>query len=143
VHLKLFAEKMVYQREKDQKLYEQGWIAAENARLAIQKQGELVECLSTILNVLHVGLMVSEDYALQYQQASPLDGPQDPGTSDAVSQKKEVGNDFPDPIGTATVSKARLLPRRPGNTTEVPNMSDMSIGIVAKAALTVGIYSSG
>jgi hypothetical protein len=42
VQLQLFAEKMQYQREKDQRLYEQGVLAAQNARLAIIKQGELV-----------------------------------------------------------------------------------------------------
>jgi hypothetical protein len=65
VHLKFFAEKIEYQREKDHRLYEQGRLAAENARLAILKQGELVECLSNISKVLHVGLMVSEDHDLQ------------------------------------------------------------------------------
>jgi hypothetical protein len=75
VHLKLFAKKMEYQMEKDQRLYEQGRIAAENARLAKKKQGELVECLSTISNVLHVGLMVSKEHLLQHQYAPPPEGP--------------------------------------------------------------------
>jgi hypothetical protein len=75
VHLKLFAKKMVYQKEKDQRLYEQGQIAAENVRLVIQKQGELVKCLSTISNIICVGLMVYEEHALQHQHAPPPEGP--------------------------------------------------------------------
>jgi hypothetical protein len=59
VQLKLFAENMQYQREKDRRLYEQELLAIENARMAIIKQGELVDCLSSISKVLSVGLKVS------------------------------------------------------------------------------------
>jgi hypothetical protein len=59
VQLKLFAEKMQYQRDKDQRLYEQGRLAAQNATLAIMKQGELVQCLFAMSKVLSVGFMVS------------------------------------------------------------------------------------
>lgn len=44
VQLKLFTEQMVYQREKDRRLYENVAIANENARLAIMKQGKVVSC---------------------------------------------------------------------------------------------------
>jgi hypothetical protein len=37
VQLKLFAEQMEYQREKDRRLYESSRIAQENARLSIIK----------------------------------------------------------------------------------------------------------
>jgi hypothetical protein len=39
VQLRFFTEQMAYQREKDCRLYEQGLIVAENARLAICKAG--------------------------------------------------------------------------------------------------------
>jgi hypothetical protein len=86
VQLKLFAKKMQYQRDKDHQLYKQGRVAAENARLAIQKQGELVECLSKMSNVLHLGLMVSEDHHVHQEHAAPLIGANDVGTSDFVYQ---------------------------------------------------------
>jgi hypothetical protein len=70
VQLKLFSEKMQYQREKDQRLYEQGLLASQNARLAIAKQGELVQCLSEISKVLSVGLMVSGDPVVHCGQAA-------------------------------------------------------------------------
>lgn len=56
---------MQYQREKDRRLYEQGLLAAENAHLAILKQGELVECMSSISKVLSLGLKVSQPQQLQ------------------------------------------------------------------------------
>jgi hypothetical protein len=77
VQLKLFAEKMQYQREKDQKLHEQGVRASENARLAIVKQGELVQCLSQISKVLNVGLMVSGDPQAHCLNPTPMTTPQD------------------------------------------------------------------
>ena len=48
VQLKLFEEQMAYQRDKDRRLYENSVIANENARLAIQKQGEVVEVLAQL-----------------------------------------------------------------------------------------------
>jgi hypothetical protein len=68
---------MQYQREKDQKLHEQGVRASENARLAIVKQGELVQCLSQISKVLNVGLMVSGDPQAHCLNPTPMTTPQD------------------------------------------------------------------
>jgi hypothetical protein len=56
VQLKLFSEQMTYQRERDMRVYEQSLLAAENARLAILKQGEIVLALSNISSVLSLGL---------------------------------------------------------------------------------------
>jgi hypothetical protein len=86
VQLKLFAEKMQYQRNKDHRLYEQGRVAVENARLAVHKQGELVECLSKMSNVLRLGLMVSEDHHIHQEHAAPPTGANAAGTSDSVYQ---------------------------------------------------------
>jgi hypothetical protein len=61
VQLKLFAEQMAYQRKKDRRLYENAVIANENAHLAIQKQGEVVSCLSQLSSVLSLGLKVSSN----------------------------------------------------------------------------------
>jgi hypothetical protein len=59
VQVRLFTKQMAYQHEKERRLYEQGLIAAEKARLAIAKQGELVAYLVTMSSVLSTGLKVS------------------------------------------------------------------------------------
>jgi len=56
MQLKLFSEQMQYQREKDRRLHESSCIANENARLAIEKQGEVVKCLTQLSSVLSIGL---------------------------------------------------------------------------------------
>jgi hypothetical protein len=55
VQLKLFAEQMEYQREKDHKLYESSRITQENAHLSIIKQGEVVQALTKLFGVLRSG----------------------------------------------------------------------------------------
>lgn len=59
VQLRLFTEQMAYQREKDQRMYENAIVANENARLAILKQGEMVHCLSQLSTVLSNGLSMA------------------------------------------------------------------------------------
>jgi hypothetical protein len=61
VQLKLFSEQMMYQREKDRRLYENAVTVNENARLAIQKQGEVVSCLAHLSSVLSKGLSMPRD----------------------------------------------------------------------------------
>jgi hypothetical protein len=56
VQLKLFSEQMTYQRERDMRIYEQSLLAAENARLVILKQGDIVLALANISNILSLGL---------------------------------------------------------------------------------------
>ena len=56
VQLRLFSEKMAYQRERDMRIYEQSLLAADNARLAILKQGEIALALGNISSVLSLGL---------------------------------------------------------------------------------------
>ena len=56
VQLRLFSEQMAYQRERDMRIYEQSLLAADNARLAILKQGEIVLALANISSVLSLGL---------------------------------------------------------------------------------------
>ena len=56
VQLRLFLEQMAYQRERDMRVYEQSLRAADNARLAILKQGEIVLALGNISSVLSLGL---------------------------------------------------------------------------------------
>ena len=56
VQLKLFSEQMQYQREKDRHLHESSCIANENAKLAIEKQGEVVKCLAQLSSVLSRGM---------------------------------------------------------------------------------------
>jgi hypothetical protein len=47
---------MTYQRERDMRVYEQSLLMAENGRLAILKQGEIVLALANISSVLSLGL---------------------------------------------------------------------------------------
>ena len=56
VQLRLFSEQMAYQRERDMHIYEQSLLTADNARLAILKQGEIVLALANISSVLSLGL---------------------------------------------------------------------------------------
>ena len=49
VHLRLFSEQMAYQCEHDMRVYEQNLHAADNTRLAILKQGEIVLALRNFL----------------------------------------------------------------------------------------------
>ena len=56
VQLRLFSEQMAYQRERDMRVYEQSLLAADNARLANLKQGEIVLALANISSVLSLGL---------------------------------------------------------------------------------------
>ena len=56
VQLRFFSEQMAYQRERDMRVYEQSLLAADNARLAILKQGEIVKALGNISTVLSLGL---------------------------------------------------------------------------------------
>ena len=59
VQLKIFTEQMLYQREKDLRMYYQAKAANENAHLSIQKQAEIVHCLSQLSNVLGMSLQRS------------------------------------------------------------------------------------
>ena len=61
VQLRLFSEQMAYQRECDMWVYEQSLLAADNARLAILKQEEIVKALGNISSVLSLGLRGHND----------------------------------------------------------------------------------
>lgn len=56
VQLRLFSEQMTYKRERDMRIYEQSLMTADNARLAIIKQGEIVLALGNISSALSLGL---------------------------------------------------------------------------------------
>ena len=77
MQLKLFAEQMLYQREKDRRLHESSCIANENARLAIEKQGEVVKCLAELSCVLSRGMHLQKDSAtgVEPQPAPPFQQP--------------------------------------------------------------------
>jgi hypothetical protein len=91
VQLKLFAEKMLYQRDKDQRLYEQGHLAAQNAILAIMKQGELVQCLSAMSKFLSVGLMVSGEQDVHHGSVAPPPATVHPTGCDVTVQRDRAG----------------------------------------------------
>lgn len=56
VQFRLFSEQMAYQRERDMRIYEQNLMAADNVRLAIIKQGEIILALRNISSILSLGL---------------------------------------------------------------------------------------
>ena len=47
---------MAYQHERDMRIYGQGLLVADNTRLAILKQGEIVLALENNSSVLSLGL---------------------------------------------------------------------------------------
>lgn len=59
VQLKLFSEQMLYQREKDRRLYENAVASNENAKLSIIKQGEMVNYLAQLSGILNRSLNTS------------------------------------------------------------------------------------
>lgn len=63
VQLKLFSERMQYAREKDLRLYESSLLANENARLSIEKQAEVVKCLTELLSILSRGMQLPRENA--------------------------------------------------------------------------------
>jgi hypothetical protein len=72
VQLKLFTEQMLYQREKDRRLYENSIIVNENAHLAIQKQGEVVNCLAQLSAVISRGMTMPYSSSSEGQAAGVL-----------------------------------------------------------------------
>jgi hypothetical protein len=56
VQFRLFSEQMAYQRKRDMRVYEQNLMAADNVRLAIIKQGEIILALRNISDILSLGL---------------------------------------------------------------------------------------
>lgn len=53
--MKQFSEQLEYQRERDRRLYENARLSNENAKLSIQKQGEVVDCLARLSTVMTSG----------------------------------------------------------------------------------------
>lgn len=56
VQLELFTKQMDYNRARDMQLSEQSLIINDNARLTIEKQSQVVQCLSNLSHVLSSGL---------------------------------------------------------------------------------------
>ena len=71
VQLRLFSEQMAYQRERDMRVYEQSLLAADNACLAILKQGEIVKALGNISSVLSLGLRGRNDLIQRASSPEP------------------------------------------------------------------------
>jgi hypothetical protein len=74
VQLKLFAEHMAYQRERDMRIYEQGLLTVENARLAIIKQGEVANALVRLFDILTFGLKVQKEVPSMDSTCTPSCG---------------------------------------------------------------------
>lgn len=56
VQLRLFTEQMEYQRERDRRLSDHARMTIENAKLAIEKQADVVHCLAHLSTVITAGL---------------------------------------------------------------------------------------
>jgi len=80
VQLKLFSEQMLFQQEKDHRLHESSRIANDNAKLAIEKQGEVVKCLAQLSHILSVGLSLPKGRTVEEQPhaATPIKTGHDP-----------------------------------------------------------------
>lgn len=112
VQLKLFSEQMDYQREKDRRMYDNAAVANENARLAILKQGEMVNCLAQLSSVLSTGLTMSSAKAsgittnAGYQQYNGTGAPIYPGQPSprhfGASTFPAAGRTAPDIASTST-----------------------------------------
>lgn len=61
--LKLFTEQMDYQLWRDEHLQDNARMVNDNAKLAIEKQSELIMCLSQLSSVLSTGLLNSRQHS--------------------------------------------------------------------------------
>jgi hypothetical protein len=61
VQMRLFTEQMSFMLEKDQRINNNAKAAQENAKLAIEKEEELIRCLANISVVLGRGLGVGSE----------------------------------------------------------------------------------
>ena len=77
---------MDYQRERDRRLHESARLANSNARLAIEKQGEVVKCLSDLSIVLSAGLRLPKTVqsGLQQENFPPESNSEDKVATDAT-----------------------------------------------------------
>ena len=79
VQLQLFSEQMAYQCEKDRHLYENAMQANENARLSFIKQGDIVNCLSHLSNMIGKSLTGNKSPDMRTSahtgEPVPIDGP--------------------------------------------------------------------
>jgi hypothetical protein len=100
---------MRYQREKNHRLYKQGLLVAENARLTIVKQVELVECFCTISKILSMELKVSNDHDIPHTSRVPTTTMMDPGNSDTIKLKKEARTALAIPMDTTDVMKPVIV----------------------------------
>ena len=82
---------MDYQREKDRRLHESSCIANENAKLAIEKQGEVVKCLAQLSSVLSMGLQ------LPSTRAAGVESQSIPAAVQELQKVPETGSTATDP----------------------------------------------
>lgn len=95
VHLKVFSEQMEYYRERDRRYLDNAGVANLNARLAIEKQGDVVQCLSQLANVLSARLRLPKAV-----QAGLEPGNQSP---DSNALKNMADTDAVDPPSTSAI----------------------------------------
>ena len=91
VQLKLFSEQMEYKHEKDRRLHKSSCIANENAKLAIEKQGEVVKCLAQLSSVLSMGLQLSS------RRAAGVESQTTPATIQELEKVPKPGSTATDP----------------------------------------------
>ena len=83
VQLQLLSEQMAYQREKDKRLYENAMQANENACLLIIKQGDIVNCLSHLSNMIGKSLTGNKSPDMRTSAHT-----EEPVTRDRLAQQK-------------------------------------------------------
>ena len=58
VQLQIFSQQMAYQRERDLRMHETSVWVNKNAWVALEKQGDMVKCLSELTSVIGKGMGV-------------------------------------------------------------------------------------
>lgn len=92
VQQRIFSEQMDYQKLKDQRLQENARLANENAKLAIEKQAEVVSCLAQLSSALTLGFQRRLDSA---HCAGPSSATQlDRGIAPPTERQRQQGDPF-------------------------------------------------
>ena len=93
VQLNLFDKQMEFNRERDRRLHENAAVVNENAKLAIQKQGQVVQCLAHIAHVLRSGLSHRHTPPSTAKHAPGTLNTAAPSTIEALNPPKEVSGE--------------------------------------------------
>ena len=93
VQLNLFDKQMEYNHERDYRLHENVAIVNENAKLTIQKQGHVIQCLAHIAHVLRSGVPHRYTTPFTSKPAPATRNTAAPSTIDMSNLPKEVSRE--------------------------------------------------